>query len=798
MSLDLVIFEVKVVDDLHSASIRRVYLSNDTIKAANIATGDLLSLRAAEGDAFAVGVAWPMSTLQNNYVQISSTLAATAMLIDGVKAQLATISSVASSSGMTPPEIKAASKLICTPISNLASSKNPERKGWSRESATSSKRKRLDAYVKEALIDVKYVTPYQALIMEYHGTPHHLRISWPDEPDALSALENKLNGLSIQSPRQLSSIRLVDWDTNVVLVGSPTSDPPDTRSSDPVTAHSISTTSVENVIAEHAYTSVGGLDRQIAEIRNLIELPLQRPDLFLRFGLKPPKGVLLHGPPGTGKTRLAHAIATSTKSSLILIHGPELSSAYHGETEAALRQIFERAKKESPCVIVLDELDALCPRREEGSGEVEKRVVATLLTLMDGMTGDREGASVIVVGTTNRVNAIDPALRRPGRFDREVEIGIPDVAARLAILRVLLEKLPHSLDDAALQALAGRTHGYVGADLAALVRDAGALAIHRWLDASKPSATSSDRTAELTLSDLSDALPGIRPSAMREVFIETPSVRWSDVGGQQLVKEKLKECVEWPLLHPETFERLGVAPPKGVLLYGPPGCSKTLTAKALATESGINFLAVKGPELLNKFVGESERAIREIFRKARAAAPSIIFFDEIDALGSSRASTDSGGSSHEGMLTTLLNEMDGIQELVGVTIVAATNRPDVIDSALMRPGRLDRILYVGPPDLDARLEILKIRTAKMAVEPGLDLHDLALKVCPTLRTGVFNSNEIHADCGLLRSRNRWALSGCGPRSNEGKYPSAIRWNQAFQGSCEQGKKGYNSRDGGKI
>ncbi|EJU00500.1 transitional endoplasmic reticulum ATPase [Dacryopinax primogenitus] len=478
----------------------------------------------------------------------------------------------------------------------------------------------------------------------------------------------------------------------------------------------------------NAFASVGGLDRQIAEIRNLIELPLQRPDLFRRFGIKPPRGVLLHGPPGTGKTRLAHAIATSTRSSLILIHGPELSSAYHGETEAALRQVFQKARKQSPCVIVLDELDALCPKREEGSGEVEKRVVATLLTLMDGMADEdeKEGGRVIVVGTTNRVNTIDPALRRPGRFDREIEIGIPDATARLAILHVLLARIPHSLDDDTLKPLADRTHGYVGADLAALVRDAGTLAIHRWLDASKLTAAPK-MTAELTNADLLNALPGTRPSAMREVFIETPSVRWSDIGGQQSVKEKLKECVEWPLLYPKTFERLGVTPPKGVLLYGPPGCSKTLTAKALATESGINFLAVKGPELLNKYVGESERAIREIFRKARAAAPSIIFFDEIDALGSMRTSGDNAGGAHEGMLTTLLNEMDGIQELVGVTIVAATNRPDVIDSALMRPGRLDRILYVGPPDLEARMEILKIRTAKMAVEPGIDFHDLAVK-----------------------------------------------------------------------
>ncbi|KZT52569.1 AAA-domain-containing protein [Calocera cornea HHB12733] len=725
MSLDSLTFEVKVLDEPHAASIRRVYISNDTIKATKITTGDLLSLRAPHGDAFAAGVAWPLLTLPNNHIQISSTLAATAGLVDGNKARLATISSIASSSSLTPPEIKEASKLLCAVVSKGDVS---SRQISSRDvSKTSPQAKRLDAYLKEILIDVKYVTPHEVVAAEYHGARHQFRIFLPDDLDGVSALESKLNGLSLRTSAQSSSIRLVGWDTEVILSDASTTPSPlfTTTAADSVTAHSISTKAVDQGVPEEVYMSVGGLDRQIAEIRNLIELPLQRPDLFLRFGLKPPKGVLLHGPPGTGKTRLAHAVATSTRSSLILIHGPELSSAYHGETEAALRQVFERARKQSPSVIVLDELDALCPRREEGSGEVEKRVVATLLTLMDGMAEDGRDGRVIVMGTTNRVNAIDPALRRPGRFDREIEIGIPDAAARLAILRVLLSRIPHSLDNGALKALADRTHGYVGADLAALVRDAGTLAIHRWLESS--STASIEMTAELTLSDLLDALPGIRPSAMREVFIETPSVRWSDIGGQQLVKEKLKECVEWPLLYPETFERLGVAPPKGVLLYGPPGCSKTLTAKALATESGINFLAVKGPELLNKFVGESERAIREIFRKARAAAPSIIFFDEIDALGSSRTSGDSAGSSHEGMLTTLLNEMDGIQELVGVTIVAATNRPDVIDAALMRPGRLDRILYVGPPDLDARHEILKIRTAKMAVEPGLDLHDLAVK-----------------------------------------------------------------------
>lgn len=379
---------------------------------------------------------------------------------------------------------------------------------------------------------------------------------------------------------------------------------------------------------------------------------------------------------------------------------------------------------------MLDEVDALVPRREEGAGgEVEKRVVATLLTILDGMEdeGADNQARVVVIGTTNRPNAIDPALRRPGRFDREIEIGIPDAEARLHILNVLLAKTPHGISPTDLQALASRAHGYVGADLGAMVREAGTIAIKRWLSTS-PSQSIANSSIPLTLElkDLVTAMPFVRPSAMRSLFVETPPVRYSEIGGQSTVIQKLREAVEWPLLYPEAFQRLGVKPPKGVLLYGPPGCSKTILARACACESGVNFVAVKGPELLNKFVGESERAVREIFRKARAASPSIIFFDEVDALATSRSSSDSDtSSSHEGVLTSLLNEMDGVQELVGVTVVAATNRPEAIDSALMRPGRLDRILYVGPPDREAREEILKIRMRSMTVGPEVDVRAIA-------------------------------------------------------------------------
>ena len=338
------------------------------------------------------------------------------------------------------------------------------------------------------------------------------------------------------------------------------------------------------------YAQLGGLDAQITQIRSLLELPMSRPELFTLFGLTPPRGILLHGPPGTGKTALARAVASSSSCSCIVVNGPELASAYHGESEERLRGVFDEAKKRAPCIVMLDEVDALCPRRDGDGGEVEKRVVATLLTLMDGMSG---GEGVFVIAATNRPNSIDPALRRPGRFDREIEIGIPDAHGRESILNVLLAKMPHTLSAADIASVASRTHGFVGADLSSLVREGAVACIERWV-ASAPPSTSQPR---LDLADVESVLPTIRPSTMREVFVETTAVRWSDIGGQDSVKQKLRECVEWPLTHKDTFKRLGVQAPKGVLLYGPPGCSKTMTAKALATESGINFLAVKGPEV---------------------------------------------------------------------------------------------------------------------------------------------------------------------------------------------------------
>ncbi|WFD19692.1 AAA+-type ATPase [Malassezia caprae] len=493
-----------------------------------------------------------------------------------------------------------------------------------------------------------------------------------------------------------------------------------------------------------AYQALGGLDTQIAAIRTLVELPLTQPALFARYGLTPPRGVLLYGPPGTGKTSLARTVAASLQAHVITIDGPELSSMYHGETESKLRAVFAAAAMHERCIVFIDEIDALAPRRDassvaqsDGAGEVERRVVATLLTLLDGMgTGDARTPSgapsrVVVLAATNRPNALDPALRRPGRLDREIEVGVPDAAARHSILEVLLRRVPHALSPEDLRALAARTHGYVGADLAALVREAGLTTITRGLGASLDeglAALSLDAApAPVTAADFGAAQAVVRPSAMREVFVETPKVTWADIAGDDAldsVQRQIRECVEGPLRHAEAFARLGIDAPRGALLYGPPGCSKTLTAQALARESGLNFLTVRGPELLSKYVGESERAIREVFRRARAAAPSILFFDEIDAISGVRSMEASHGSSDR-IVASLLTEMDGIDAASHVVVVAATNRPDCIDPALLRPGRIDRLVYVGPPNALVREKILAMRTRRMALADDVDLAAVA-------------------------------------------------------------------------
>nr|XP_042715998.1 ATPase family protein 2 homolog isoform X6 [Chrysemys picta bellii] len=439
------------------------------------------------------------------------------------------------------------------------------------------------------------------------------------------------------------------------------------------------------------YDMIGGLSSQLQTIRETIELPLKQPELFKCYGIPPPRGVLLYGPPGTGKTMIARAVANEVGAHVSIINGPEIISKFYGETESRLRQIFAEASQRyihfrsffiRPSIIFIDELDALCPKREGAQNEVEKRVVASLLTLMDGIGSEDGAGQLLVLGATNRPHALDAALRRPGRFDKEIEIGVPNAQDRFDILRKLLNKVPHLLTTTELVQLADSAHGYVGADLAALCKEAGLCALRRALGEQANLLDSEVAgSVMITLNDFLQGMNDVRPSAMREVAIDVPKVLWSDIGGLETVKLKLKQAVEWPLKHPESFIRMGIQPPKGVLLYGPPGCSKTMIAKALANESGLNFLAVKGPELMNKYVGESERAVREIFRKARAVSPSILFFDEIDALAVERGRSSGAGNVADRVLAQLLTEMDGIEQLKDVTILAATNRPDMIDKS---------------------------------------------------------------------------------------------------------------------
>ena len=477
-------------------------------------------------------------------------------------------------------------------------------------------------------------------------------------------------------------------------------------------------------LVDVSYEDIGGLKEEVKKVREMIEIPLKRPELFEKLGIAPPKGVLMHGPPGTGKTLLAKAVASESDAHFIAINGPEIMSKYVGGSEENLREYFEEAEENSPSIIFIDELDAIAPKREETNGEVERRTVAQLLTLMDGL---KSRGQVVVIGATNRPDSLDPALRRPGRFDREIEIGVPDTEERKEVLEIHTRNMPLA-EDVDLDKIANTTHGFVGADLESLCKEAAMRVVRRIL----PEIQNDEEIPEevmkkivVTGNDFKNAQKEIQPSALREVLVQIPDIKWEDIGGLEDVKQELKEAVEWPLKHPDTFQRLGIRPPKGTLLYGIPGTGKTLLAKAVASESEANFISVKGPELLSKWVGESEKGVREVFRKAKQAAPTVIFFDEIDAIASARSGNDTDSGVTKRVVNQLLTEMDGLEELEDVAIIAATNRPDILDAGLMRPGRFDRHIQVKEPDEEARLAIFKVHTKDMPLAKDVDLKKLA-------------------------------------------------------------------------
>ncbi|MFH1327090.1 MAG: CDC48 family AAA ATPase [archaeon] len=482
----------------------------------------------------------------------------------------------------------------------------------------------------------------------------------------------------------------------------------------------------EEKIPEITYEDIGGLEDEIKKIREMVEIPMKHPEIFEKLGIDPPKGVLLHGPPGTGKTLLAKAVANETDANFVLLNGPEIMSKFYGESEKKIRTIFEEAEKAAPSIIFIDELDAIAPKREDVQGEVERRVVSQLLTMMDGLQGR---GKVIVIGATNRVNAIDPALRRPGRFDREIEVGVPDKKGRRTILGIHTRGMP--LKSVKIDEIAALTHGFVGADLEALSKEAAMNVLRKYLPKMKLDSEEQippEILEKLIIKheDFINALKIVRPSAMREVLVETPNINWEDVGGLDNVKRELKEAVEWPLKYPESFERMGIRPSRGILLYGPPGTGKTLLAKAVAKESEANFIQVKGPELLSMWVGKSEEGMRKVFERARQVSPCIIFFDEIDALAGKRG-VEHGQKVTERVLNQMLVEMDGLEDLKDILVIGATNRPDMLDPGLLRPGRFDRILLVNAPSEEGRLKIFQIHTKKMPLAKNVSIKDLAKK-----------------------------------------------------------------------
>ena len=475
-----------------------------------------------------------------------------------------------------------------------------------------------------------------------------------------------------------------------------------------------------------AYEDIGGLDEELDKVREMIELPMRHPELFQQLGIEPPKGVLLHGPPGTGKTLMAKAVANEIDAYFTNISGPEIMSKYYGESEEQLREVFEEAEENAPSIVFIDEIDSIAPKRGETSGDVERRVVAQLLSLMDGMD---ERNDVVVIGATNRLDALDPALRRGGRFDREIEIGVPDMGGRLEILQVHTRGMPLA-EAVDMEQYAESTHGFVGADLESLSKEAAMNALRRLrprLDLEQDEIDADVlESMQVTETDFKEALKGITPSALREVFVEVPDVTWDQVGGLAGTKDRLREAIQWPLDYPSVFEQLDMAAARGVLMYGPPGTGKTLLAKAVANEAESNFISIKGPELLNKYVGESEKGVREVFEKARANAPTVIFFDEIDAIAGERGQRMGDSGVGERVVSQLLTELDGLEELEDVVVIATTNRPDLIDGALLRAGRLDRHIHVPVPDEDARRAILEVHTEAKPLAESVDLDGLAM------------------------------------------------------------------------
>ncbi len=502
-------------------------------------------------------------------------------------------------------------------------------------------------------------------------------------------------------------------------------------------------------LVDVSYEDIGGLKDEVKKVREMIEIPLKRPELFDKLGIAPPKGVLMHGPPGTGKTLLAKAVASESDAHFIAINGPEIMSKYVGGSEENLREYFEEAEENAPSIIFIDELDAIAPKREDTQGETERRTVAQLLTLMDGL---KSRGQVVVIGATNRPDSLDQALRRPGRFDREIEIGVPDSEERQEVLEIHTRNMPLS-EDVDLHKIASTTHGFVGADLESLCKETAMRVVRRIIPEIKNDEEIPEEVLKkivVTNDDFKSALKEIQPSALREVLVQVPDVSWDDVGGLDDVKQELKEAVEWPLKHPEKFEKFGVRPPKGTLLYGVPGTGKTLLAKAVASESEANFISIKGPELLSKWVGESEKGVREVFRKAKQTAPTVIFFDEIDSIASSRSANDADSGVTKRVVNQLLTEMDGMEELEDVAIIAATNRPDILDAGLMRPGRYDRHIKVDLPNEEARLGIFKVHTQGMPLASDVSLEKLAKQ------TDGYVGADIEAVCreaAMLTLRN---------------------------------------------